>query len=191
MFILYAVPVGLLLGFVLAGQTAGLAVAGLARVRIRWAALAVTGLVAQIILFAAPVSDRIGDAGPPIYVLSTAAVFVVVLRNLAIRGMSVVAIGAGCNLLAIGANGGYMPAGSAAVASIGRSQIATYSNSVVIESPMLEPLTDVIAMPSWIPFTNIVSIGDLLIGVGIAAIIVLAMRTSLPARVVPAGNSPD
>ena len=39
---------------------------------------------------------------------------------------------------------------------------------MIFASPALEPLTDVIALPAWLPFTNIISIGDLLIGAGIA-----------------------
>jgi multisubunit Na+/H+ antiporter MnhE subunit len=46
----------------------------------------------------------------------------------------------------------------------------------VMTSPALEPLTDVIVLPAWLPFTNIISIGDLLIGVGIAVVIAVAVR---------------
>ena len=63
-----------------------------------------------MVLFSDPVTARVGDLGPPLYVASTALVFVAVLRNLAIRGMPLIAAGAGANLAAIVANGGYMPA---------------------------------------------------------------------------------
>jgi hypothetical protein len=185
MFILYAIPIGIVLGFVLGGRPAGLA-----SVQFKWGALAIGGLLVQVILFSAPVTERIGDAGPPLYVVSTAAVLVAVLRNVRIPGMPLVALGAGCNLLAIVANGGFMPASPAATAAIGRGAIETYSNSVVSEAPAFELLTDVIALPAWLPFTNIVSIGDLLIGLGIVIIIALAMRTARPERPVSPGNSP-
>ena len=105
-------------------------------------------------------------------------VLAAVIANIRIPGMVLVAIGAASNLAAIVANGGYMPASAAAVAAIGRGQIVTYSNSAVIPHPALEPLTDVIALPTWLPFTNIISVGDLLIGAGIAAVIAIAMRSA-------------
>jgi hypothetical protein len=41
---------------------------------------------------------------------------------------------------------------------------------------VLEPLTDLFAMPTWIPMANVFSIGDVLIGVGAAMAIVGAMH---------------
>ena len=64
-----------------------------------------------------PVSDRVGDLGPWIYVASTAMVLAFVLRNLRITGLPIVAIGAASNLAAIVANGGYMPASPEAAAA--------------------------------------------------------------------------
>ena len=92
--------------------------------------------------------------------------------------MVLVALGAAANLLAIVANGGYMPMSAAAAAAMGREEIVGYSNSRVIASPALEPLTDVIVLPASLPFTNIISIGDLLIGAGIAVVIAVAMRSA-------------
>jgi len=194
MFILYALPVGLLLGLLLGGR-----LSGLAGVQFRWAAVAVVGFAIQVVLFSGPVIATVGDAGPPIYVLSTALVLVAVLRNVAIRGMAVVALGAASNLVAIVANGGYMPADPAAAAEFGRGAETVYSNSRIIEAPALAPLTDVMALPQWLPFTNIVSVGDVLIAVGIAIVIAAAMRAGRssrgeeshgPAATVPSGNSP-
>ena len=53
---------------------------------------------------------------------------------------------------------------------------AGFSNSVVVADPALRPLTDIFALPAWLPFANVFSIGDVLIGVGIAVVIALAMR---------------
>lgn len=172
MFVIYALPIGLLAGFALGGRPSGLAA-----LNFRWALLAVAGFATQVVLFAGPVSDRIGDAGPPIYIASTAMVLAAVVANLRIPGMILVALGAAANLAAILANGGYMPMSPAAAAAMGREPIVGYSNSAVITSPALEPLTDVIVLPAWLPFTNIISIGDLLIGAGIAVVIALAMRS--------------
>jgi hypothetical protein len=193
MFVVYALPIGLIIGLLVGGRPAGLS-----NLQFRWAWLAVAGFAIQVILFSGPVSERIGAAGPPIYVASTALVLAAVAANLRIPGMALVVVGAAANLAAIVANGGYMPASAEAAEAIGRGEIVGYSNSAVIAAPALEPLTDVIALPAWLPFTNVVSIGDLLIGAGIVVVIAVAMRGARqPARPkadlggpVQGGNSP-
>ena len=177
MFILYAIPIGLALGFALGGKPAGLA-----RLEFRWPWLLMAGLFVQVVLFTDFVAARIGDAGPAIYVASTAAVFAGVLRNVRIPGMALVALGAASNLVAIVANGGYMPAGAGAMAALGKTDPTIYSNSTVVARPALEPLTDVFALPAWIPFANIFSVGDLVIGLGVVVVIAASMRGAWPIR---------
>jgi hypothetical protein len=171
LFILYAVLIGLVLGLLLGGRPAGLA-----DLRIRWSWVIVAGLFVQMMLFSGPVSDRIGALGPPIYVLSTAVVIGAVVANRAISGMLVVVIGAASNLAAILANGGYMPADPGAIATLGVAHLTAYSNSSLVTDPMLAPLTDIFVLPPWVPFANVFSIGDVAIGLGIAIVIVAAMR---------------
>ena len=81
------------------------------------------------------------------------------------------------NLAAIVANGGYMPADPAALASVVELSPG-YSNSVVVADPALRPLTDLYALPAAFPFANVFSVGDVLIGIGIALVIVFAMRSA-------------
>jgi uncharacterized protein DUF5317 len=171
MFLLYAVVIGILVGFLMGGRLSGLGM-----LEFRWAPLALLGLAIQLLLFSGPISDRVGDLGPVIYVGSTALVLIVVARNIRISGMPLVALGAASNLLAIVANGGYMPASPAAAAAAGRVEATTYSNSAITESAVLAPLTDIFALPTWLPLSNVFSIGDVLIGVGVAMAIVVAMR---------------
>jgi hypothetical protein len=169
-FILYAIPIGLIAGLLLGGR-----LDRLADLRLRWAPLAVAGLLVQVALFADPINVAVGRAAPAIYVASSAAVLAAVLRDVRIPGLVVIAIGAASNLAAILANGGYMPADPEALASVvGPS--AGYSNSVVVSDPALRPLTDLFAMPAAFPLANVFSVGDVLIGIGVAAVIVLAMR---------------
>ncbi|HEX6867319.1 MAG TPA: DUF5317 domain-containing protein [Candidatus Limnocylindrales bacterium] len=170
MFILYAIPIG-----IVAGLLAGGRLEGLASLRLRWVPLILLGLLVQVAVFTDAVGRAVGDAGPAIYVASTVAVFVAVLRNVRVPGVAVIAIGAGCNLLAIVANGGWMPADPEALAAIGGLDDG-YTNSIIVPDPALRPLTDIFALPAWLPLANVFSIGDLLIGLGIAATIVLAMR---------------
>lgn len=178
MFILYAVLIGLLLGFVAGGRPAGLA-----ELHLRWSWIIVAGLFIQVVLFSEPVSERVGALGPPIYMASTAMVIAAILANRAIMGMVVVAVGAASNLAAIVANGGYMPVGAQAAATLGARHPATYSNSIQVPDPALAPLTDIFALPAWVPFANVFSVGDVVIGIGVALVIVFAMR----ARTAPAG----
>jgi hypothetical protein len=171
MFILYALVVGLVLGLALGGRPAGLGT-----LTFRWPWVFLAGLVVQLVLFSDAVTERVGDLGPPIYVGSTAIVFVAVLANRAIPGMTIVALGSLSNLLAILANGGYMPASAEGLRSLGWLPETVYSNSAVLPNPALEPLTDIFALPSWLPGANVFSIGDVLIGLGVVVIIVAAMR---------------
>ena len=173
MFILYALVVGFVLGLLLGGRPAGLA-----NLQFRWSWLIIGGLLVQVVLFTDQVASMAGDLGPPIYVGSTALVFLGVLRNIDITGMKIVALGAASNMAAIVANGGYMPAGRGALEALGKTDATIYSNSAVIEHPALEPLTDIFALPAGLPFANIFSVGDVLIAVGVTVIIVAAMRHS-------------
>jgi hypothetical protein len=172
-FILYAVLIGLIVGTLSGGRPAGLA-----ELRLRWSWVILAGLLTQVALFSEPVSARIGDLGPLIYVASTAAVLAAILANRAIPGMAVVALGAASNLAAIVANGGYMPAAPGAMASLGKADPTIYSNSAVLPDPTLAPLTDIFALPGWLPYANVFSIGDVIIGTGVALVIVLAMRSA-------------
>jgi hypothetical protein len=171
MFMLWAIPVGILAGLAVGGH-----LDALARFRLRWGGLAVAGLLVQVVLFT-PTGDQLaGGLGPPLYVLSTLAVFVAVLRNIRLPGMVIVALGAVSNLAAITANGGFMPASASALATAGLDRPGAHTNSVVLADPALEPLTDIFAIPAWLPMANVFSVGDVLIGLGIVIVIAAAMR---------------
>jgi hypothetical protein len=175
MFILYALVIGLALGLLLGGQPSRLG-----ELRIRFAWLCVLGLALQLVLFSDAVTARIGGLGPPIYVVSTFAVAAAVAANYPITGMAIVALGAFSNLAAIVANGGYMPTTAEAMAAAGFSEKTVYSNSALLADPELPWLTDIFALPRWIPANNVFSIGDVLIGVGVVVVIVAAMRRPVP-----------
>jgi len=181
MFMLYALAAGIAIGWLLGGR-----LAGLGAIRIRWAPVALIGLLAQVVLFFGPVAERIGSAGSVVYIGSTLLVLVVVCRNLAVPGLALVAAGTAANLAAILANGGSMPASSAALALVGHGVNEGYSNSAVVADPALWLLTDIFAIPAPMPFANVLSIGDVLIGIGVAWAVVAAMRSgasgNLPTR---------
>ena len=189
MFILFAVAIGVIVGLLAGGRPAGLAT-----LPIRWAPVIAGGLLFQVVLFADPVAERVGGLGPALYLGSTVAVAAAVLRNWRIPGIPLVVAGAGCNLAAVVANGGYMPASPAALAASGKAIPEMYSNSSSVADPALWPLTDIFALPSWLPAANVFSVGDVLIGVGVATVIVVAMRRrpidATPATTPEPGGAP-
>ena len=178
MFILYGLLVGIVTGLVSGGR-----LAGLARLELRWVPLAIVGLLVQLALFSAFMTERVAGMGPPLYIGSTLLVLAAVLRNVCVRGMPLLAIGAITNLAAIVANGGFMPTTAEAIAASGHSVASGYSNSAFLEHPRLGFLTDVFALPPWLPMANVFSIGDVLIAMGVAWIIVSAMRAACPPAV--------
>lgn len=137
----------------------------------RWQALALGGLLFQVILFSAAAAGIVGAFGPPLYVASTVVVLSAVVRNVRQPWFWMVALGAGLNLLVIVANGGVMPVDPAALVAAGLAHPAggAFSNTVVLSEAPFGLLGDRWATPSWVPFANVVSIGDLLIGLGAAA----------------------
>jgi len=177
MFMLSAIPIGIVLGLLARGR-----LEGLATLRLRWAWLAVAGLLIQVVLFSQAGNELVGDAAPAIYVGSTLAVFVAVVRNLRIPGMPLVALGSLSNLVAISANGGFMPASAEALTAAGLDGPGEHTNSVVLENPAFELLTDTFAIPGSLPLANVFSVGDVLLGIGIVAVIVAAMRRRVPAE---------
>ena len=175
MFILYAVVAGLLIGLVTGGSPSRLG-----DLRFRWAPLIALGMVGQLLLFSTSLGAALGDAAPAAYVLSNAFVLIAVLRNLAVPGLALVFIGGAANLVTIVANGGFMPVSHEAIVAMGRLPKGGYSNSKLVDSVVLGPLTDIFAMPTWIPLANVFSVGDALIGIGAAIAVVAAMHGRAP-----------
>jgi Family of unknown function (DUF5317) len=182
MLLLYFIVAGLLVGWLVGGR-----IAGVARVRFRWWGLALGALALQVFLFAPPVAGEVGNAGPALYVASTLAVLVALLRNIHLSGFLVVAAGALLNLLVIAANGGYMPSSPDAwLALNGEAALPTadYTNSTLAGAATAFPyLGDILVLPRPLPLANVFSVGDLLIGLGAAWFLVRAMRRPPPARV--------
>ena len=111
------------------------------------------------------------------------------------RRLSVVLVGVGTllNAIAIVANGGYMPASTRALEVAGVvTEGPTYNNSVVAgEGAHLLMLGDVMAVPSSFPvFSNVFSIGDVLIAVGVAMLLASGMRASVPSPEVRTAEAP-
>jgi hypothetical protein len=94
------------------------------------------------------------------------AVFLAANRR--VPGMLLTAAGAALNLLAIAANGGVMPASPDALARAGLTGGEGFENSAALADARLAFLGDVFAIPASWPLSNVFSVGDVLIGVGLA-----------------------
>jgi hypothetical protein len=175
MLLLYFIVAGLLVG-----KLAGGRIAAIADVKFHWWGVALGGLAVQAVLFAPPVAAKVGTAGPALYIASTVAVLVVLLRNVRIVGFPLIAVGAGLNLLAIAANGGYMPSSPEAwqtLNGVAALPTAQYTNSALAGTATVFPwLGDIMVLPRPLPFANVFSIGDVLIGLGAALFLVWTMR---------------
>jgi hypothetical protein len=184
MLLLYAIPLG-----IVAGLARGGALSGLATVRIRLATLAVAGLVFQLILFSPPVAAALGSGGvvgPVLYVGSTLAVLLALLANYRQPGFRLIVVGAVLNLVAIIANGGFMPASPDAWAMLhGAAGLPTntLTNSTLAGAQTAFAfLGDNFVLPRPLPFANVFSMGDALIAGGGAWFIArtMARRVSPP-----------
>lgn len=110
--------------------------------------------------------------------------------NRRLPGAIGIGIGAACNLAAIAANGGVMPASPAAWRRAGFDQVPELqeANSHVLDDPRLAFLGDVFAVPEAWPLSNVFSIGDVIIAV---AATYLAHRWCRSPRTSNAWPAPD
>jgi Family of unknown function (DUF5317) len=89
--------------------------------------------------------------------------------NWRLPGMPLVALGAALNLLTISVNDGVMPASSSALAWAGLEvEEPGFQNSAALADPRLAFLGDVFYLPASWPLSNVFSVGDVLIALGIA-----------------------
>jgi hypothetical protein len=135
------------------------------RLRRGWAILVGLGLeVAALDLPGLPEGLR---AAMMVAAYPVLAVFLA--ANWRLPGMPVVALGGALNLLTIAVNGGVMPASPAALAGAGLDPDAPgYQNSTALADPRLAFLGDVFYLPASWPLSNVFSVGDVLIALGVA-----------------------
>jgi hypothetical protein len=166
---------------VLIGLACGGSLVGWDGLRLRWRMLGAVCLSVQLVLYNPPLDEQPWAIalGPWLFALTLAGIAVFLLRNaaempLARTPLRIAAIGVGLNLLVIGANGGYMPRSTEASATVGRSVDAIADGqrlanvAVLSDSTRLPWLADVLPQPQWLPFSNVLSVGDLLLAAGLA-----------------------
>lgn len=154
----------------------------LAGIRLRYSWLILLALGVQVVITAG------ASAGPrpvlvALHLASYAAAGVALWANRALPGLLVLGAGAMANAVVIALNGGTLPADPQALAAAGLATDGpAFANSGIVEHPVLPWLGDIVATPAWLPFRNVISIGDLVIlaGAGILVHAVTRSRLALP-----------
>lgn len=127
-----------------------------------WAALAVQILIISII----PESPPAVLSGAHVGSYLAAGAFLLINRRL--PGAWLIGAGGALNGLVITINRGTLPASATALQQSGL-HISTdeFNNSAVLAHPHLPVLGDVFATPSWLPGSNVFSIGDVAVWLGV------------------------
>jgi len=136
---------------------------------------------------------------PLIMIVSYVVLWVVVWRNRHLPGMWVVLVGVTFNLIAIAANGGYMPISPEALARIGAGEVAYQrpAGSVVLGSKdVLLPhqqayfsmLGDVLVVPEPFLWPTAMSVGDCILAAGVFWFIVRTTRSTKHSSVKHSGQ---
>jgi hypothetical protein len=176
MLLLYAVVLGILAGVLTRGR-----IGELGTVKVKLWPVALAGLAFQALLFSSPLAAVVGKLGPSLYVVSTTLVLMALVVNLRQPGFWLIILGAVANFTVIIANGGQMPASPEAFAALnGLPVVPTtdFSNSVIAgpNTPFYF-LADMFVLPRPLPFANVFSFGDVLIGLGGAWFIAAVMHS--------------
>ena len=171
MLFLAGIVLGLALGLVTGGR-----IENLAMLRFRWPLLLVGAVLVREAILVTPLNSVEGAQ----YVYLLALVVIVGWANWhwrRVAGIWVVSIGASLNVLVIAANGARMPvARSVAGVLVKRGTLGQYT--LMGHGTNLNPLGDWIKLP-FLP--EVYSIGDVIIAVGLAIVMFLALRNPPPA----------
>jgi Family of unknown function (DUF5317) len=180
--------------------------AGWRAVRVHWWPLAILPLAAQLFLYNPPIDTQPWAIawGPYLFILAKATMVAMLLKNAlaspAYRAaFGIAAFGVALNLLVIAANGGYMPQSAEARMTArgttlleGEESTRRLRNvSPIDDSTRLPFLGEVVAQPTWMPRSNVISIGDLFLagGVGMWAFQVTYRVRRGPVRRIAAADS--
>lgn len=156
----------------------------LAHLQVRCTGLIVLALGLQVLM-----TSVLGDAPRALLIVLHLTSYLLVgwalWANRAVPGLPLIALGGGTNAAVIALNGGTLPASARALAQAGFPVDPTeFKNSGVLRDPVLPWLGDIVATPGWLPFRNVISVGDVVVLVGAAVMLHVTCRTAVhvPAR---------
>lgn len=146
--------------------------AGLIDIDLGWTWLVAAAIGVQILIISV-FPDRFEGIQRPLHFLSYALAGAFVVANLKIPGVWLIGLGGLSNLVAIGANGGVMPATATALRAAGMAtESEEFVNSGVLADPKLLFLGDIFSIPGEVPVLNTVfSVGDVLIAIGTVVLV--------------------
>jgi hypothetical protein len=121
-------------------------------------------------------------AATGLHLVSYALAVWFVLANAHIDGLWIVAWGGALNVIAIAANHGVMPASPAAVRTAGLVEDIGFSNSAATTNARFAGLGDVFALPKRFPLSNVFSVGDIILVIGLAVVFHSACGSRLSRR---------
>ncbi len=180
MIFLYALILGVVLGYVRGGR-----LSHLASLRLRATWLVLLALVIQVLIFPLFTKEPLIQEGTAIlHGVSYALLGIWLLLNLRVSALIVIGAGALMNAIAIMANGGLMPASTTALDRAGYGSVAQVLMSdgsfgnIVRMSPAtrFDVLGDWLYLPRGWPLAAAFSLGDAVIMVGIVWLIARGMR---------------
>lgn len=180
--LLWAVLLGLILGYLRRGR-----LANLAALRLRGLWLLLPPLLLQLLIFPLGGHGPLLTWGTPYWhILSYLFLLFFVFLNRGYPEILLMGLGLFLNFLAIAANGGYMPASAEALRRAGLESVAqgletgTRSGNTVLmsSSTRLNFLGDWLYLPAWFLLSSSFSVGDVILGLGAA--LLLARRMVRP-----------
>lgn len=164
---------------VLSVPLTGRSLAPLAHITVRRSWVVWSSVLLQLPITLIP--DFPSIVGQVVHMLSFALAGVFVWSNRHLPGELVIAAGGLMNLIAIAANGGTMPASSWAWRVAGfPAPTDSFGNSSVVDSARVPWLGDVFAIPASWPFSNVFSVGDVVIVAGLAYLVHRTCRAAVP-----------
>ena len=151
----------------------------LAATEFRWPWLLWTGLVIQVGLDVWDPSWLSSDGALAVVLATNALVAAFLALNQRLPGMALAAIGMSLNVLVIAANGAMPVSASAAgEAELGATELGV-KHELLTDSTRLPWLADVIPIPG---LATLISVGDVVLAIGIAWFVYRRMMTPLAGR---------
>jgi hypothetical protein len=186
----------------------GRSLGSLWRQHIAWWPLGLGGLAVEALVYTPPFGQQPWLTWASIlWIGALVGTFAMLARNAWVRSSAVrwawalAAVGVLLNVLVVAANGGHMPqsqtariaAGASAERVAGLASEPGWRNVAPMTSETrLAWLGDVFPEPAWLPLHNVMSVGDLLLASGVAAVICVSTsrRSRRGARVIRIVASP-
>lgn len=154
----------------------------LATARIKGGWTIALALVLQVVIISVIPKQMLGWRGQTVELASYLLAVAFLVINRRVPWLWLVGLGGLCNLVAIGANAGVMPASPLALRAAGRVRHpGQFMNSTALSHPHLAWLGDNFSVPRSLPLANVFSGGDVLLAVG-ALLLLHSLCASAPAR---------